>query len=117
MSDDAAAFGDCPLPYGRGSFCAPRIFDVLAIHDIHFSYGMVRALHGVSMKFLPGQVTCVIGRNGVGKTTLMQTIMGLNRHNAGVVALGEQDVSKLAANQRAKAGIALVPQGRQIFRS
>jgi urea transport system ATP-binding protein len=88
---------------------------VLALHNISFSYGMVRALHGVTMKFVPGQVTCVIGRNGVGKTTLMQTIMGLLKQSEGSVALGERDVSRLVANQRAKAGIALVPQGRQIF--
>jgi urea transport system ATP-binding protein len=75
----------------------------------------VRALHDVSMSFAPGKVTCVIGRNGVGKTTLMQTIMGLHRHTGGSVTLGDQDVSRLAANQRARAGIALVPQGRQIF--
>ncbi|HEX8912829.1 MAG TPA: urea ABC transporter ATP-binding subunit UrtE [Humisphaera sp.] len=88
---------------------------MLSLHDISFSYGMVQALRGICMKFVPGHVTCVIGRNGVGKTTLMQTIMGLNRQTGGVVTLGERDVSKLAANQRAKAGIALVPQGRQIF--
>ena len=88
---------------------------MLALHNISFSYGMVRALRDVNMRFAPGNVTCVIGRNGVGKTTLMQTIMGLLKHSDGSVALGERDVSKLAANQRAKAGIALVPQGRQIF--
>ncbi|QOV91923.1 urea ABC transporter ATP-binding subunit UrtE [Humisphaera borealis] len=88
---------------------------MLAINNISFAYGMVQALRGVTMKFAPGKVTCVIGRNGVGKTTLMQTIMGIRRHNSGSVQLGERDVSSLPANRRAKAGIALVPQGRQIF--
>lgn len=88
---------------------------MLALHNISFAYGMVQALRDVTMRFAPGKVTCVIGRNGVGKTTLMQTIMGLNKHNDGSVMLGERDVSSLAANRRAKAGIALVPQGRQIF--
>jgi urea transport system ATP-binding protein len=88
---------------------------MLAIHDITFSYGMVQALHGVNMKFMPGKVTCVIGRNGVGKTTLLQTLIGLHRHSAGQVLLGERNVSGLSASQRARAGIALVPQGRQIF--
>jgi urea transport system ATP-binding protein len=97
----------------RGSKDEPPV--VLALHGVDFSYGMVQALRGIDMKFQPGQVTCVIGRNGVGKTTLMQTIMGLLKHSAGAVALGERDVSRLAANERAKAGIALVPQGRQIF--
>ncbi len=88
---------------------------MLAINNIFFSYGMVQALRGITMRFAPGNVTCVIGRNGVGKTTLMQTIMGLNKHTEGSVMLGERDVSPMAANRRAKAGIALVPQGRQIF--
>jgi len=88
---------------------------LLSLHNISFAYGMVQALRGITMRFAPGNVTCVIGRNGVGKTTLMQTIMGLNRHSEGAVQLGERDVSHLVANRRAKAGIALVPQGRQIF--
>ena len=73
---------------------------MLALHNISFSYGMVRALHDVSMRFLPGQVTCVIGRNGVGKTTLMQTIMGLLKQSEGSVALGERDRPGLAPTQR-----------------
>jgi urea transport system ATP-binding protein len=56
-----------------------------------------------------------MGRNGVGKTTLMKTLMGLFRPTGGSVTLGALDVTPLAANRRAKAGIALVPQGRQIF--
>src|SRR4051812_14901137 len=88
---------------------------MLATNHVSFSYGMVKALRDVTMSFAPGKVTCVIGRNGVGKTTLMQTIMGQQRHNQGAIYLGEKDVSKLLASQRAKAGIALVPQGRQIF--
>jgi urea transport system ATP-binding protein len=56
-----------------------------------------------------------MGRNGVGKTTLMKNIMGLLKPTAGAVVLGEKDVTRLPANRRAKAGIALVPQGRQIF--
>ena len=88
---------------------------MLSIQNVSFSYGMVQALRDVSMTMAPGRVTCVMGRNGVGKTTLMKTIMGLLKHSAGGVLLGTQDVSRLPANRRAKAGIALVPQGRQIF--
>jgi urea transport system ATP-binding protein len=88
---------------------------MLAIQNVSFSYGMVQALRDVSMTMAPGRVTCVMGRNGVGKTTLMKTIMGLLKHSTGGVVLGNDDVSRLAANRRAKAGIALVPQGRQIF--
>jgi urea transport system ATP-binding protein len=88
---------------------------MLSIQNVSFSYGMVQALRDVTMTMSPGRVTCVMGRNGVGKTTLMKNIMGLLRNNAGGVLLGTEDVSRLPANRRAKAGIALVPQGRQIF--
>ena len=88
---------------------------MLTIQNLNFSYGMVSALHEVNMVMAPGKVTCVMGRNGVGKTTLMKNIMGLLRAKSGAVGLGETDLSRMPANKRAKAGIALVPQGRQIF--
>ena len=88
---------------------------MLAIENLSFSYGMVQALREVNMTMAQGRVTCVMGRNGVGKTTLMKNIMGLLRQTAGSVTLGDQDVSRLPPNRRARAGIALVPQGRQIF--
>ena len=88
---------------------------VLKLVDLSFSYGSVRALRGVSMSMPPGQVTCVIGRNGVGKTTLMKNIMGTLAQTAGQVWLGERTIEHLPANRRAKLGVALVPQGRQIF--
>ncbi|HZK83049.1 MAG TPA: urea ABC transporter ATP-binding subunit UrtE [Humisphaera sp.] len=88
---------------------------MLAIQNLSFSYGMVQALRGISMTMPPGQVTCVMGRNGVGKTTLMKNVMGLLRHSAGTIMLGDRDIGVLPANRRARSGIALVPQGRQIF--
>ncbi len=88
---------------------------MLSIQNLSFSYGMVQALRGVTMAMPPGEVTCVMGRNGVGKTTLMKNIMGVLRHSGGAVMLGDRDVSALPASRRARSGIALVPQGRQIF--
>jgi urea transport system ATP-binding protein len=88
---------------------------MLATQNLSFSYGMVQALKDVNMTMAPGRVTCVMGRNGVGKTTLMKTMMGLLRQNAGCVTLGDKDVSRYPANRRARSGLALVPQGRQIF--
>jgi urea transport system ATP-binding protein len=88
---------------------------MLKLDNITFSYGMVAALRGISMEMPTGKITCVMGRNGVGKTTLMKNIMGLLKSNGGSVAVDDRDVSKLVASKRAKAGIALVPQGRQIF--
>jgi len=88
---------------------------MLAIKELSFSYGMVQALSQVTMTMRPARVTCVMGRNGVGKTTLMKNLMGLLAPTAGSISLGEKDVTRLPANKRARAGIALVPQGRQIF--
>ncbi len=88
---------------------------MLSLQNLSFSYGMVQALRGVTMTMPKGQVTCVMGRNGVGKTTLMKNIMWLLPHSAGDIILGERSVTGLPANRRARAGIALVPQGRQIF--
>src|SRR5262245_34433022 len=88
---------------------------MLSIQSLSFSYGAVKALRDVSMTMRTGQVTCVMGRNGVGKTTLMKNIMGLLRPSAGSVVIGEKNVTRLPANRRAREGLALVPQGRQIF--
>jgi urea transport system ATP-binding protein len=88
---------------------------MLNITDIHYSYGSVRALNGVSMEFKPREITCVMGRNGVGKTTLMRTIMGNYQATQGRILIQDKNISALPAHRRAKCGLALVPQGRDIF--
>lgn len=88
---------------------------MLTVENVCSSYGSVQALNGVSLRAEPGRITCVMGRNGVGKTTLMKNIMGLLRPTAGRVSIEDRDVTRLAPNRRARHGIALVPQGRQIF--
>jgi len=88
---------------------------MLQLNNLCFSYGAVRALDRVSMNMHPGQVTCVMGRNGVGKTTLMKNIVGTLRSSAGQLTLADKDVTPLPPHKRVKSGIALVPQGRQIF--
>ena len=88
---------------------------MLTLKEIEFSYGTIQTLHGISAQMLPGRVTCVIGRNGVGKTTLLKVIMGILRSSSGSIQLPHVDVTAFAANRRAREGIALVPQGRQIF--
>jgi urea transport system ATP-binding protein len=88
---------------------------MLTLSNISFSYGAVQALQNVSMQMLPGEITCVMGRNGVGKTTLMKNIVGVLRSSAGKVVLGEKDVTPLPPHKRVKSGIAHVAQGRQIF--
>jgi urea transport system ATP-binding protein len=88
---------------------------MLALDQISFSYGAVQALRGVSMTVEPGKITCVMGRNGVGKTTLIKNIAGVLRPNSGTIQLGDQAITRLPSHKRARAGIAWVPQGRMIF--
>ena len=88
---------------------------MLAIRNLSFAYGAVGVLTDVTMTMAASRVTCIMGRNGVGKTTLMKNIMGLLRPSAGSVILGETDLTGLPPNRRAGAGLAIVPQGRQIF--
>ncbi|RYE50589.1 MAG: urea ABC transporter ATP-binding subunit UrtE [Rhizobiaceae bacterium] len=88
---------------------------MLELRNLNFHYGAVQALYGIDMTMPPGQITCVMGRNGVGKTTLLRNIMGISASTDGQVVLDGADVRPLTAYKRARAGIALVPQGRQIF--
>jgi urea transport system ATP-binding protein len=88
---------------------------MLRSEELCFSYGMVRTLNRVSLIAEANRITCVMGRNGVGKTTLMKNLMGTLRSDSGRVVLEERDLSSLPPNRRAKAGLALVPQGRHIF--
>lgn len=88
---------------------------MIEIKDITYAYGEVKALHGISLKGTPGKITCITGRNGVGKTTLMKNIMGTLSSKSGSIILDGEDVTKRNAWARARKGIALVPQGRHIF--
>lgn len=87
----------------------------LVVDKLSVSYGAVAALRQVSLRMNEGKVTCVMGRNGVGKTTLIKAIMGVLKSSGGQVWLGEAEVSHLPANKRARRGIAWVAQGRMIF--
>ena len=88
---------------------------MLAINALNFYYGNVQTLYDVSMVMKPGAITAIMGRNGVGKTTLIRNIAGLASSQSGSIALQGEEIVKLPPNKRAKAGIGLVPQGRQIF--
>ena len=88
---------------------------MLKVEDINLFYGASQALRGVSLTARPGKVTCVLGRNGVGKTSLMRAVMGLQPIRQGRVAWENADVTALPAYERARRGIAFVPQGREIF--
>jgi len=88
---------------------------MLTIDRLNYAYGNVKTLHDVTMQMQSGQITAIMGRNGVGKTTLIKNIMGLLKSSSGAIQLGTEDLTRLAPNYRAKKGIGLVPQGRQIF--
>ncbi|MEO2045246.1 MAG: urea ABC transporter ATP-binding subunit UrtE [Pirellulales bacterium] len=88
---------------------------MLTVENLSFAYGTVGILRNINMQMQTGRMTCVIGRNGVGKTTLLKNIMGLLKSSEGTVRLDEKDLSSLPANKRARAGLGFVPQGRQIF--
>ena len=87
----------------------------LKIVGLDVAYGEAPALRGVSLEAKTGAVTCVLGRNGVGKTTLLRAIAGHQRAAAGSITLGGEDISALPAWKRARLGLGLVPQGREIF--
>jgi branched-chain amino acid transport system ATP-binding protein len=90
---------------------------MLEVQDIHTYYGDSYVLHGVSLSVAEGQVAAVLGRNGVGKTTLLRSIMGLTPPRHGRVVFQGAEISGLAPHRIARRGIALVPQGRHIFAS
>jgi urea transport system ATP-binding protein len=88
---------------------------MLETHDIHQYYGGSHTLRGVSVSVPDGSCICVMGRNGVGKTTLLKAIMGLTSLRSGRVRFGDRELVGTDASSRAHAGIGYVPQGREIF--
>ncbi len=88
---------------------------MLQVENLNQYYGGSHILRGLSFTAQPGQVTTLLGRNGVGKTTLLKTLMGLVPAKTGSIHFGGADITKMASYDRVKAGIGYVPQGREIF--
>ena len=88
---------------------------MLRVESLDLSYGASRCLRSVSLEADPGRITCVLGRNGVGKSSLMRAIVGLERTQSGRILWEGRDVAALPPAERARAGIGYVPQGREIF--
>jgi urea transport system ATP-binding protein len=88
---------------------------MLAVEGIDLYYGASHILRRVSVAAELGKVTCVLGRNGVGKTSLLRAIFGLNPIRGGRILWEEKDITALPTHERARRGLALVPQGREIF--
>ncbi|WP_454620088.1 ABC transporter ATP-binding protein [Bradyrhizobium cenepequi] len=91
--------------------------DLLAIDSLRAGYGEAVVLPDMTLSLPEGQVLALLGRNGTGKTTLINSIVGVTRRFGGTVSLSGQDITALRPDQRARAGIGWVPQERNIFRS
>src|ERR1700686_1267182 len=88
---------------------------MLEVTNIDLYYGAAQALRGISLHAEPGKVTCVLGRNGVGKSSLLRALVGQHPVSGGSIKFNGNDITKLSTVERARRGIAYVPQGREIF--
>lgn len=91
--------------------------DLLSIENLRAGYGEAVVLPDMTLRLAGGEVLALLGRNGTGKTTLINSIVGATRRFSGTIRLGETDLTSLRSDQRARAGIGWVPQERNIFRS
>jgi branched-chain amino acid transport system ATP-binding protein len=91
--------------------------ELLKIEALHSGYGEAVVVQGIDLVLPQGESLALLGRNGTGKTTLLNTLVGVTRRHAGRIVLAGQDLTALAPHQRAAAGIGWVPQERNIFKS
>ena len=88
---------------------------MLAVQDLHVRYGQSQVLHGIDLAVRPGEILAVVGRNGMGKSTLMKSLIGVLPIHSGNVALNGTALQAMPSHARVREGLAYVPQGRQIF--
>lgn len=88
---------------------------MLSVHDIDVAYGETPVLQAIRLTVQPGEIVSIIGRNGIGKTTLLKALIGLLPVQRGSLIFLDQDITALPAYERARRGMAYVPQGRMIF--
>ncbi len=88
---------------------------MLKVDNLHVSYGQSEIIHGINFEAEQGKVVAIMGRNGMGKTTLMKSLIGINKANSGTITLNNTDITQYSSHKRVKSGVAYVPQGRQIF--
>lgn len=88
---------------------------MLAVSDYHVAYGQSEVIHGMDFELQPNEIVAVMGRNGMGKTTLMKSLMGIMPSTVGDVALDGETVTNLKSHERVAKGLGYVPQGRMIF--
>jgi urea transport system ATP-binding protein len=88
---------------------------MLSVTGLSAAYGQSEVLHGIDLAVAPGEIVAMVGRNGMGKSTLMKSLIGVMPARSGQIAIQGTDVTALAPHQRVARGLAYVPQGRQIF--
>jgi urea transport system ATP-binding protein len=88
---------------------------MLNVSDLHVAYGQSEVLHGLTFGVRPAEIVAIMGRNGMGKTTLMKSLMGIVPTKSGHVRVGDSDITALKSYERVAKGVAYVPQGRMIF--
>jgi urea transport system ATP-binding protein len=88
---------------------------MLAINDLHVAYGQSEVLHGLNINVAPNEIVAIMGRNGMGKTTLMKSLMGIIPQRQGSIAMNGAELGGLKSYERVAKGLAYVPQGRMIF--
>lgn len=88
---------------------------LLELTDVTVSYGQTPVLFGVNMAIAQGDIACLLGRNGVGKTTLLRSVIGLNKALSGSIIFDADDITKVPTFKRARYGISYIPQGREII--
>jgi urea transport system ATP-binding protein len=88
---------------------------VLDVRNLNAAYGQSQVLHGVTFAAMPGEIIALVGRNGMGKSTLMKSLIGVMPLRFGQILVDGADVTTLPAHARVKRGLSYVPQGRQIF--
>jgi branched-chain amino acid transport system ATP-binding protein len=93
----------------------PNAAPVLQIQGLHSHYGPIEALHGIDIEVREGQLVALVGANGAGKTTLLRAISGVQPVSGGSIRFGGADITRMSADQRVRAGICQVPEGRQVF--
>ena len=102
---------------GRSAKPGRRVTELLKVEGLRAGYGEAVVVQGISLALEAGQSLALLGRNGTGKTTLLNTLVGVTRRHAGRITLAGQDITALPPHRRAAAGIGWVPQERNIFKS
>ncbi|PWC31210.1 urea ABC transporter ATP-binding subunit UrtE [Azospirillum sp. TSO35-2] len=88
---------------------------MLSVNQLRVSYGESEVLHGLDFAVAPNEIVAIMGRNGMGKTTLMKSLMGIVPARSGAIRIGETEITGLKSYERVAKGVAYVPQGRMIF--